>query len=127
MSVEKSCRPNVGTVFLDVAGGEYLEYRIPSASDGVEYQVVDGSGARILSNTDCPPPCVRRWPAQGGSVPPGTIYHTLGLQFFSDQSLTYEVDRKDATDVVVESVRRCRYDNTGEADEYFDPLEIIVG
>jgi hypothetical protein len=48
------------------------------------------------------------------------------VQFFADESLEYEVDRKDSAECVIEEVLRCRYENRGGADEHFDPLEILV-
>jgi hypothetical protein len=126
MAVQQSCRIDTGTVIVRVSDGEFLEYRVPAASEGVEYRVVANDESVIVSNADCPPPCVRRWPAPGASVPRGTVFHTLVVQFFADESLEYEVDRKDSAECVIEEVLRCRYENRGGADEHFDPLEILV-
>jgi len=127
MAVLRSCDTDAGAVILRASGGEYLEYGVPRASEGVEYQVVDGSGAKILANTDGPPPCVRRWPARGAGAPTGTtVHHTLGIQFFDDQSLTYEVDHKRGDDTLVARLKRCTYANRGEPDDFFDPLEVLV-
>jgi len=124
MTVQQSCRIDTGAVIVRVSTGEFLEYRVLSAPSGIEYSIVANDGATILSSTDCPAPCVRRWPTAG--VAQGTVFHTLSLQFFGDESLEYEVDRKSATGAVLQEVLRCRYDNRGDPDEFFDPLEILV-
>jgi hypothetical protein len=124
MAVEQTCRVNSGAVILQASAGEFLEYRVVAASQGVEYQVVSVTGAVILSSADCGPPCVRRWPSAPAS--PGRTSHTLALQFFDEQSLTFEVDRMNASGEVLQEVKRCRYDNRGDPDDFFDPLEINV-
>jgi hypothetical protein len=124
MAVQRTCTVDKGTVIVAVSAGEFLEYRVPSASPGAEYQVVDDDLTIILGSADCAPPCIRRWPTE--PVAPGVRDHTLALQFFDDQSVSYEVDHMDAHGAIVQEVKRCRYENRGGPDDFFDALEVIV-
>lgn len=126
MAVDRSCSPGNGAVQLGASAGQYLEYRIPSADSNVQYALSGDAGDTLFDNASCPPPCSHRWPAPGEPPPTGEPVHTLSMQFFGDERLVYEVDRKSADGAVLEVVKRCAFHNTGAPDEYYEALTIIV-
>lgn len=126
MGVTRSCNPGNGAVALDVSAGEYLEYRIPLADSNVQYVLAADGGGSLFDRSGCPPPCSYRWPERGSSPAAGEVRHTLSVQFFGDERLTYRVERRSADGSVVEVVKACSLDNTGGAADFFEPLRVFV-
>ena len=126
MSVNRTCNPGNGAVDLAVSAGEYLEYRIPSADANVQYVLAERGGGSLFDNASCPPPCTHRWPPEGTDPGRERARHTLSMQFFASESLSYEVERKDSGGSVLEVVKVCSFENSGGPDEFFEPLTISL-
>lgn len=127
MAIVRSCDPGDGAVALETSAGEFLEYKIPAASDGVLYVLTDGAGTHILDDGSCPPPCTRRWPSAGGEAPGSEdTTHVLAVQFLGRGELSYEVTRKAADGSTVAVVKKCTFSQDDGPDEYFEALRIFL-
>lgn len=127
MGVTRSCDPGNGAVDLDVSAGQVLEYRIPAADPNVQYVLAESGGGTVFDRASHPPPCVVRWPGAGTPPGPGDeVRHTLSMQFFGDEELTYRVERLAADGSVLEVVKECSFRNAEDADEFFEPLRVFI-
>ena len=126
MSVGRVCSPGNGAVELEVSSGEYLEYRVTRADADVQYVLARGNDEPLFDSSSCPAPCTCRWPSEGEQPSGDEVRHTLSIQFFGDDTLSFEVDRMSAAGAVEEVVKRCTFRNSGGADEHFEALRVFL-
>lgn len=131
MAVQTKVTRETAAVFLNVTQGEHLIYRVSPKGSQPIFTLVDSSLDKLLmSNHDSPAsenPLVyrRRWPMPADSVATDSD-HTLGLHFLAATEYRYEVEVRDANDMVVRTLIDITYSSTNPDDSYFQPLGVTT-
>lgn len=126
MPVTRSCAANQAAVELDLAAGQRLRYTIAGDAD-VTFTLRDHVEGTLLPAGDSPGPHVREWPANAAEIPDADdVRHTLGMQFALTHGLAWKVELLGPGRSLLQTLKDCRYANTGAPDEYFDSVRIFI-
>lgn len=121
MAVQKSCNPDKLVFNLNVAAQEKLRHTVTST--GSVTWVLQQDEATLLEGSADDRKKLE-WPDT--TPADASVKHSLGIQFVGPGDVTWQIERLFATGTVIETIKKCTYDNPDGNDDHFDNVKIRI-